>query len=166
MRRSGVPGATSGTRRDVRQVDAACLPVIDRVVRLEQIDAPDHVVEPAYAELRHDAAGLLGHEEEEIDDVLGLALETPAQLRILRRDPDGARVEVAGAHHHAAGGDERSRRESHLVGAEQRRDDDVAPGLELSVGLHPDSGAKIVQHQRLLRLRKADLPRDSREQDR
>ena len=73
-------------------------------------------------EPRHDPARLLGDEEEEVDDVLGLALEAAAQLGILRRDPDRARVQVAGAHHHAAGRDQRRGREAHLVGAEQRGD--------------------------------------------
>src|SRR5258708_35874842 len=48
----------------------------------------------------------------------------------------------------------------------QRRDDDVAPGLELTVRLHPDARAEVVEQQRLLRLGKPDLPRDARVQDR
>ena len=148
------------------EVDAARLPVVDRLVRLEQVDAADQILEPADAEPRHDLPRLLGDEEEEVDDVLGLALEALAQLGILRRDPDRARVQVAGAHHHAAGRDQRRRREAHLVGAEQRGDDDVAPGLELAVGLHPDPRAQVVEHERLLRLGEADLPRDAGEEDR
>ena len=56
----------------------------------------------AHAEPAHHLAHLLGDEEEEVDDVLGRALEALAQLRVLRRDADRARVEVAGAHHDAA----------------------------------------------------------------
>ena len=39
--------------------------------------------------------------------------------------------------------------------------DDVAAGLQLAVGLHPDPRAQVVQHERLLRLGEADLPRDA-----
>ena len=56
----------------------------------------------AEAELGHDLAQLLGDEEHEVDDVLGLARELLAQLRVLRRDADRAGVEVADAHHDAA----------------------------------------------------------------
>ena len=52
-------------------------------------------------------ARLLGDEEEEVHDVLGLALEALAQLRVLRRDAHRARVQVAGAHHDAARRDQR-----------------------------------------------------------
>ena len=127
---SGESGACSAAQRravgppaaqQCGEIDAARLPVVDRRVGLEQVDAADQVVEPAHAELRHELPHLLGDEEEEVDDVLGRAREALAQLRILRRDADRARVQVAGAHHHAAGRDQRRGREAHLVGAEQRR---------------------------------------------
>ena len=101
----------------------------------DAVDAADHLVERAEAELGHDAAQLLGDEEEVVDDVLGLAGEARAQHGILRRDADRARVEVALAHHDAARGDERRGGEAELLGAEQRGDGDVAPGLELAVDL-------------------------------
>ena len=37
--------------------------------------------------------------------------------------------------------------------------DDVAAGLELAVDLHDDAVAQVVEHERLLRLGQADLPR-------
>ena len=140
--------------------------MLDRLVGLEQVDAADEVLEAGDAEPGHQPPRLLGDEEEEVDDVLGRAGEAPAQLGILRRDPDRARVQVAGAHHHAAGRDERRGREAHLVGAEQRGDDDVAARLQLAVGLHPDARAQVVQHERLLRLGEADLPGDAGALDR
>ena len=113
----------------------------------------------ADAELRHDRARLLGDEEEVVHDVLGPAGELLAQHRVLRRHADRAGVQVALAHHDAALGDQRRGREAELVGAEQRADDDVAPGLHLAVGLHADAAAQAVEHQRLLRLGQAQLPR-------
>ncbi len=107
----------------------------------------------------HDRPRFLGDEEEEVDDVLGAALEPRAQHRVLRRDADRAGVEVALPHHDAAFGDQRRGREAELVGAEQRADDDVAAGLHLAVGLDADAAAQAVEHQRLLRLGEAELPR-------
>ena len=49
-------------------------------------------------------------------------------------------------------------REAELLGAEQRRDDDVAAGLELAVDLHDDAVAQPVEQQRLLGLGQAELP--------
>ncbi len=69
---------------------------------VEQVGAADQIVERADAQLRHDLAHFLGDEEEEVDDVLGLAREASAQHRILRGDADRAGVEVALAHHDAA----------------------------------------------------------------
>ena len=155
-----------GHREDVRQVDAARLPVLDRLVLHEQVRAADELVDRADAQRRHDLADLLGDEEEEVDDVLGRALEALAQLRVLRGDADRARVQVAGAHHDAARGDQRGRREAHLVGAEHRGDRDVAAGLQLAVGLDDDARAQVVAQQRLLRLGEADLPRHAGRLDR
>ena len=104
-------------------------------------------------------ARFLGDEEEEVDDVLGPALELRAQHRVLRRHAHRAGVEVALAHHDAALDHQRRGREAELVGAEQRADHDVAAGLHLAVGLHADAAAQAVQHQRLLRLGQAELPR-------
>src|SRR5438270_43178 len=75
-----------------REVDAARLPVVDRLGRLQQLDAADQLVEAADAEPRHQLPRLLGNEEEEVDDVLWCPGEALAQHRILRRDPDRARV--------------------------------------------------------------------------
>ena len=118
----------------------------------------DHLVEGAEAERGHEFAHFLGDEEEVVDDVLGLALESRAQHRVLRGDADRAGVEVALAHHDAAGGDQRRGGEAELVGAEQRADHHVAAGAHAAVDLHGDAAAQAVEHQRLLGLGQADLP--------
>ena len=143
---------------DPREVQALRLPVLDALLRVEQVGAADQLVELAHAEARHHLAHLFGDEEEVVDDVLGLALEFPAQHRVLGRDAHRAGVEVAFAHHDAALDDQRRGGEAELVGAEQRADDDVAPGLHLAVDLHGDAAAQAVEHQRLLRFGEAQLP--------
>ena len=159
-------GRAVGLREQVREVDPARLPVVDRLLRLEHVGAADHVLELREAHLRHVPAHLLGHEEEEVDDLLRLALELLDQVRVLRRDADRARVQVAGAHHDAAHRDQRGGGEAHLLRAEQRGDDDVAAGLHLAVGLDDDPVAQLVQHERLLGLGEADLPRHAGRLDR
>ena len=91
-----------------------------------ELGAADEIVEAPHAELRHQLAHLLGHEQEVLDDVLRRAGEAAAQLGILRGDAHRAGVEVADAHHDAARRDQRCGREAELLGAEQRADDDVA----------------------------------------
>ena len=120
---------------------------------------PIRSLKRANAELGHQLARFLGDEEQEVDDVLGLAGEFLAQLRILRRDADRTGIQMALAHHDAAFGDQRRSGEAEFVGAEQCADDHVAPGFHLSVDLHRDAAAQAIQHQRLLRFGQAELPR-------
>ena len=122
----------------------------------------DRLVERAEAELGEVLAHLLGDELEEVHDELRLAAEARAQLGVLGGDADRAGVEVADAHHDAARDDERRGREAELLGAEQRADDDVAAGLHLAVDLHDDAVAHAVEHERLLGLGEAELPRRAR----
>ena len=85
-----------------------------------------------------------------------------AELGVLGRHADRARVEVADAHHHAARHHERRRGEAELLRTEQGGDHDVAAGLELTVRLDDDAVAEAVEDQRLLRLGEAELPRTAR----
>src|SRR5439155_21194424 len=73
-----------GRREDRREIDPLRLPVLDRLVRLQAIDAANHLVERAEAELGHDLPSLLGDQEEEIDHMLGLSGEALPQYGVLR----------------------------------------------------------------------------------
>ena len=131
----------------------------DDLLLIEHLHLADHLIEGAVAHRAINLAHFLGDEEEEIDDMFGLADEALAQHRVLRRDADRAGVEMALAHHDAAGRDQRRGGEAELIGAEQRADDDVAAGAQAAVDLHRDARAQPVQHQGLMRLGEADLPR-------
>ena len=144
---------------DLRQIESGRLPVIDRFRHIDLVDASDHLVHRAEPELGHDLAHVLGDEPEEVLDELRSPREQLAQLGILRRDADRARIEMADAHHHASQHHERRRRKAELLGAEQRADHDVAAGLHLAVDLHDDAIAQVVEHEHLLRLGQAELPR-------
>ncbi|GAC1604769.1 MAG: hypothetical protein NVS3B6_16770 [Pseudarthrobacter sp.] len=69
---------------------------------------------------------------------------------------------MADAHHDAAFHHQRSRGKAELLTAEQRGNDNVAAGLELAVHLHHHTVAQAVEHQRLLSLCEAQLPRHTR----
>ncbi len=58
---------------DAAEIQAARLPVLDALARVQQVGAADQFVELADAQLRHDLARFFGDEEEVVDDVLGLA---------------------------------------------------------------------------------------------
>ncbi len=93
-----------GQRRHVedrRKVDALGLPVSVVDVHVDLLDAADHLIDGAEAELGHVLAHLLGDEEEEVDDVLGRAGEARAEDGILGGDADRASIQVALAHHDA-----------------------------------------------------------------
>ena len=143
---------------DAREVQAAGLPVFDTGLCVQQVGAADQFVERADAQLRHDFAHFLGHEEEVVHHVLRFARELLAQHRILRRHAHRAGVQVALAHHDAAFDDQRGGRKAEFVSAQQRADHNVAPGLHLAVSLHADAVAQAVEHQRLLRLGQAQFP--------
>jgi len=148
-----------GLVEDAREIEAARLPVVDQPLLVEPFGLADQLVELAHAHLRHDAAGFLRQQEEEVDGVLRRADEALPEHRVLRGDADGAGVQMALAHHDAADGDQRRGGEAELVGAEQGADDDVAAGLQAAVDLQRDARAQALFHQDLLRLGEADLPR-------
>ncbi len=143
---------------DAAKVEPLGLPVVDRLALVEQVGAADQLVEAADAHRGHELAHFLGDKEEEVDDVLGRALEALAQHRVLGGDADRAGVEMALAHHDAAGRDQRRGGEAELVGPEQRADEDVAPGAQAAIDLERDAGAQAVEHQGLVGFGQTDFP--------
>mmetsp|Transcript_30320 Transcript_30320/g.87442 ORF Transcript_30320/g.87442 Transcript_30320/m.87442 type:complete len:220 (+) Transcript_30320:1339-1998(+) len=132
---------------EVGEVEVRRLPVLLQVrLWAEKISAPHQLIEGAAPELRHVLAHVLGDQEEEVDEVLRLAGELLPQLRVLRRDTNGASVQVALAHHDAAKRDEGGGRERHLLSAQQRRHDDIAARPNLAIRLDRDSVAQAVEY--------------------
>ena len=152
-----------GGRDEILEAEALELDVALQVLgRLEQVAAADELGDGADAELGHDLAALLGDHEEVVDDVLRLAGELGAQLGVLRRDADGARVQVALAHHDAAHGNQRRRGEAEHFGAEARSNGHVHAVAQAAVGLKRHAPAKPIEHQRLVRLGNAELEGQAR----
>ena len=153
-------GSTAAEQRP--QVEPGRLPVPDGGFDVEALDVADRLVERAEAERRRGTpAPRRRRTVKKVSTSSGRPAEALAQLGVLGRDPDRARVEMAGAHHHAAEHDERCRREAELLGTEQRGDDDVAARLHLAVDLDDDPVAQGVAHEGLLGLGEPELPRCS-----
>ena len=158
MRRKRAAVGLVGLGEDGREIQPLGLPVLDGLVEAEPLDAADHVLELAEAQFGHDAADVLGHEGQEADDILGLAVEPLPQIGVLRGDAHRAGAEVALPHQDAAQRDQGRRAEAEPLGAQQGADHHVAAGPHLAVALHEDAVAEAVQDQRLLGLGQADLP--------
>jgi len=120
--------------------------MVDGFLDFEPIRAPDHFVERAETQLRHQLANFLGDEAHETHDVGGIAGKFFPQFRVLRGDADGASVQMANAHHDAAHRHERRSGKTKFFGAQQRSDDDVTARFQLAVSLDRDAAAQIVQH--------------------
>ena len=144
------------------KIQAAGFPVVNVAALGEAIDAAHHFIQLAETELRHDLPQVFGDIEEEIDHVLGLALEFLAQHGVLRRHAHGAGVQVALAHHDAAQGNQRQGGETKFLRAQQGGNGHVAAGLKLSIHLQAHAAAQVVHHQRLLRFGEAEFPGNSR----
>ena len=152
-------GHRAGLLEDVGQVDPVGLPALDGLVLIQALNVADGLLKSPEAELGEDLAHFLSNEHEEVDHVLGLALEAGTKLRVLGGNALRAGVLLAGAHHDAAFHDQGCGGEAEFLGTKQGGDDHVTTGLELAVALDDDAGAQAVQDQRLLGFGQADLPR-------
>src|SRR4051812_21077624 len=80
---------------DRREVEAMRLPVVDRGAYVQHFRVADRFVYRAEAKSREVFAHFLRDVLEEGDNELRLSREALAQLRVLRRDADRTRIEVA-----------------------------------------------------------------------
>ena len=124
-----------------------------------------HLRESAEAKLCHDLPQLLGNEEHEVHDILRFALEALAQALVLGGNAHRAGVQIADTHHHAAHGHKRSGGKAELLSAKQGGDGHIPAAHELAVCLDDYTASQVVLDQRLVCLRKAQLPGKSRVMD-
>src|SRR5262245_42998184 len=122
-----------------REIEAAGLPVLLSLGLVNELGCADDLIERAGAERGKDFSHFLRHEEEVVDNMLGLPLEALAQHGVLGGNTHRACVQVALAHHDAARGYEWGRGEAHLICAQQGGDNDVAAGAQASIDLDGDA---------------------------
>ena len=79
--------------------------MINGAAGVQQLAVSDHFLHSSKTELRHQFANLLSNELKKVHDEFGLATETLSEHRILCRDTDRTRVEMADAHHDATAHD-------------------------------------------------------------
>jgi len=121
------PGKVHAGRVEVVEIGAAARDL------MEQIAAADRLLERAQAERGQDLAHLLGDEAEQVDHLVGRALELLAQVGALGADAHRAGIGVALADQDAAHRDQRRGTDAELLGAEHRRDHHVAAGFDAAV---------------------------------
>ncbi len=134
------------------------LPVIDGAAALQPIDAADHVVELAEAQLRHQLPHLFRHKAQVSHQVFRLAGKPFPQLLLLRGDAHRAGAEVALPHQQATQRHQCRSAEAETFGPQQGADHHVATGLHLTVHLDDDPITQAVEHEGLLRFRQSELP--------
>src|SRR5690606_3971993 len=126
---------------------------------IKQIDPTDQRLQGRHAETGEPLPGLLRHEAEEVHRHLdGADVVVAAQAVGLGGGPGGAVVEVAEAQMLAAEGRDGRGAEARALGAEERRVDRVAAGLQAAAGLPPPLVPPVVRAQGLVGLREAQLP--------
>jgi hypothetical protein len=81
-----------GWSQEKRQVNVGSLVGSQVIADPKDLDVANHLVDGAETELGHDGTELVGHIVEEVDDVLGSALELLTELRILSSNTNRASV--------------------------------------------------------------------------
>ena len=115
-----------------------------------ELRVADDVVEFLVSHLCEVFAHLTCQEHEEVDDVMVVATEVSAELRVLSGHTHRTCVCRALTHHDTSQGDERCRTETELLSTEQSHHYHVASCLHLSVDLQADERAQTVLDQCLL----------------
>ena len=103
-------------------------------------------------------ADILGQCRHESFDLLRRTSELGSKVFALCGDPGRAGVEVALSSHVTAERDEDGRAQTELLGAQQRRHDDVAAAPQTSVGAQGRAVAQAGAQEHLMDLRQAELP--------
>ncbi|MOA08525.1 hypothetical protein D3C78_1282990 [compost metagenome] len=125
---------------------------------VQTIGTTDHFLQAAEAKLRHPFTQILGNKGHKVHDMLRIAGEVFAKLRILRCNTNRASIKLTYAHHDAAYSYKRRCREAVLLRSKQRCHCKVASGKHFTVRLNNDPVTQIVQHECLVRLCKSKLP--------
>ena len=134
----------------------------DTVLHIQQIGTAYQIDKTTNTHLRHQFTQFFGDEEEVVHHVLRLTGKFTTQLRILGRNTDRASIEMTLTHHDATLNHQRRGRKTELVSTQQRTDQHIATGLQLTIHLQSDTSAQLIEHQRLLCLGQTQFPRRTR----
>ena len=132
------------------------------LLRLQEICPADHLFHGADAKGSHQFPHILRDEAHEIHHMLRLSAEAGPEPLVLGGDAHGAGVQCADPHHHAAHADQHCCGEAVFLRSQHGCDHYVPAAHQLSVRLQRNSSPEPVFHQRPVRLRKSQLPGESR----
>ena len=119
---------------------------------------PHHLFNSAESKFSHDLAYFFSDELKEVDDEFGLTTESFTQNWVLCRNTNWTSIEVTHAHHDATADNKWSCREAKFFCTEKRSNNYVSTGLHLTVGLHDNTVAQTIQHERLLCFSQTKFP--------
>ena len=145
-------------RKNRRDVKALGLPMFNRCFRVENFAVSDHLFNRTESKFGHNLTHFFSDELKEVDNELGLAVESFAQNWVLCRNTNRTSVEMAGAHHDATTHHEWRCREAKFFCTKQCCHNHIAPGLHLTIRLHNDAVAQTIQHERLLCFSQTKFP--------
>ena len=140
------------------EIHSLGLPVVHGFFGVQDVGASNHFGDGPEPQPGHDLPHLLGDKGEVVDQILRLAGEQLAQLRVLGGDAHRTGVHMALAQHDATADHQSRGCEADFFRAQQSGHRGVPAGLELTVGLHHDAAPQAIGHQHLLGLGDAQFP--------
>ena len=127
---------------------------------------PHQFIHGAHTQLCHIFPQFLRDKFHKVFHIFWFAPESLPQFRILGSHTYRTGIQIADPHHHTAHCHKRRRCKTELLRAQNRRNGDVPAAHQLPVRLDPHLVSQSVLDQRLMCLRKSQLPGQSRVVDR
>ena len=127
----------------------------------DQVGASHNVLQTGESHLGQIFAHFLSQEFKIVHQILVVSAEAFTQFRVLGGHTHRAGVGMAFAHHDATQHNQYRGSEGKFFGTQQRHADDVASGLDLTVGLKAHLAAQSVQNEGLLGFAQTDFRRNS-----
>src|SRR5260221_2235321 len=125
---------------------------------LQEVSAPDNLIQAPYTQLCKQLADLPGHQSQEMNEELRCASKFSAQVFALRSNARGAGIQMALARHIATQCNQAGSAKAEFIGSQQSSDQDIAPGLQTAIDAHSHAPAQPIAYERLLRLSQPALP--------
>ena len=154
-------GVGVGTMKQTAEVQTGSLGIELGTVYFNEIRAAYDILEMTETHLGQILPYFLGKEGVIIHQILTLAEEVGAKLGILGGNTHGAGIGMALAHKNAAEHNQLGSAEAEFTRAQQSHCNHIVTCLELTVHLHLDYSAQIVQHEGLLGFGKTYFGRNS-----
>ena len=128
----------------------------------QQVGPPDHLIQGADTQTGHVFPQFFRDKPHKVHHIFRFAREAFPKFRVLGGHAHRTGIQVADTHHHTAHGHEGRGGETEFLGAEECGDGHIPAAHQLAVRLDHDPAPKPVSKERLMSLRKAQLPGKAR----